>query len=34
MLSSIKVRILNPDGTLADNIGADNTVFLEILRNK
>jgi hypothetical protein len=34
MLSSIKVRILNPDGTLADNIGPDNTVFLEILRNK
>jgi len=31
-IKSLKVRILNPDGTLASNISNDNTVFLQINR--
>jgi len=31
-LDSLHVRILNPDGTLPNDIGDDNTVFLQIVR--
>lgn len=32
MLSSFKCRILNPDKTLAQNIGTDNTVMLQLIK--
>lgn len=32
IISDFDVRILKPDGTVADNLNADNTVFLEIVR--
>tara|TARA_Y100001963_G_scaffold154080_1_gene242126 strand:+ start:432 stop:2540 length:2109 start_codon:yes stop_codon:yes gene_type:complete len=32
MISDIQVRILQADGTIADNLKNDNTVFLELLR--
>lgn len=31
-LDSFDVRILNPDGTLAPNLGGDSTIFLEVRR--
>lgn len=31
LLDSMRIRILNPDGTLATDIGDDNTVFLQIV---
>lgn len=32
MISDIQVRILQADGTIADNLKNDNTIFLELLR--
>ena len=32
MISDIQVRILQADGSIADNLKNDNTVFLELLR--
>lgn len=32
--STLNVRILKPDGSLADDIGSDNTVFLSIIKQK
>lgn len=32
IISDFDVRILKPDGSIADNLKADNTVFLEIIR--
>lgn len=32
-LDSMRIRILNPDGTLATDIGDDNTVFLQIVHS-
>jgi len=32
-LNTIKIRVLNSDGTLATDIGPDNTVFLKLLKN-
>ena len=32
LISDFDVRILKPDGTLADNLKEDNTVFLEVIR--
>lgn len=31
-LSSLKVRILQPDGTLANDVGNDSTIFLQLIR--
>ena len=33
-LTKFKVRILQPNGQLADDIGSDNSVILEIIKNK
>ncbi len=33
-LSELSVRILKPDGTLADDIGTDNTIFLSLIKQK
>jgi hypothetical protein len=32
-LNTIKIRVLNSDGTLATDIGPDNTVFLKLVKN-
>jgi len=32
MISDIQVRILQANGTIADNLKNDNTVFLELLK--
>jgi hypothetical protein len=32
LLNSLKCRILDSDGNLADNIGQDNTIFIEIVK--
>jgi hypothetical protein len=32
MISDIQVRILQADGSIADNLKNDNTVFLELIR--
>tara|TARA_R100000654_G_scaffold22447_1_gene44725 strand:- start:2184 stop:4115 length:1932 start_codon:yes stop_codon:yes gene_type:complete len=32
-ISKFKVRILQPNGSLADDIGSDNTVILELIKN-
>ena len=32
-INSMGVRILNPDGSFANDIGSDNTVFLQIVRS-
>lgn len=34
LLNSFKCRILDSDGNLADNIGQDNTIFIEIVKQK
>ena len=33
IISEFDVRILNPDGEIADNLEKDNTVFLEVIRS-
>jgi len=34
LLTKFKVRILQPNGNLADDIGVDNSVILELIKNK
>jgi hypothetical protein len=33
MLKSLRVRILEPDGTLSKEIGSDNAVFFQLQRS-
>jgi len=33
-MDSCRVRILNSDGTLAENVGPDNTVFIRVQKAK
>lgn len=33
-VDSLNIRLLNPDGSSATDVGNDNTVFLEIIKNK
>ena len=32
MISNFDIRVLKPDGTIADNLKSDNTIFLEVVR--
>ena len=32
MISNLRTRILDPDNTIANGLGPDNTIFLEILK--
>jgi hypothetical protein len=34
IISDFDVRILKPDGSLAENLKSDNTVFLEVIRSE
>lgn len=33
MINSLRIRILNPDKTLANDIGDDNAIFIEVINN-